>query len=209
MNNEGLRCPHGKFVSAIQRTGLVVYLHADDHSFCETLNMLDGKPADILKTISVSILEQKEYENFLALDQTLDDVYKNLYACKGCDRRLTELILAFKHSEAVRESLYRRIERLSRGSEADVRSAKILFSLMIVILNSNSVMEDDRKYQKMLGEFYLAVGHSYFVLKNQLKIFESNGLRRMQKLEMFDKSMVFHRKYVYPVHRMDKHPIVF
>lgn len=209
MSTNGLCCPHGRPVSILQKTGITIYQHAEDGSFCDMLNAFTISPSDILKSISRSILAKKEFDRFLTLDMTLEEACVNLYGESGTKHRFTELLLAFKHSQEVRQQIYRQIEKLSKGTKREIESAKRLYSLVIILLSTNRLKTEERKYQQFLGEFYLASGHSYFKLKNRLKIFEITGGFSAKNIGSLDKDMEFHKKYIYPLRRFDNYPIAF
>ena len=203
MRTEGLRCPHGRPVEVVCRTGLFIYRHIDNDSPCELLNSFTLSPEDILTAIATSILDNREYEGFLTTEQTLDGIRKNLCNVSDRNRRFTEFFIIFKRSRTVRDIVYRKIAELSKSPGKNTDGAKLLFSLVIVMLTSSRIKEDDRQYQRVLSDFYCAFGHGYFAARDKLAVFSGDERDSQLALSDFDKAMEFHKKYVYPIRGED------
>ncbi|MDR3353760.1 MAG: hypothetical protein LBO21_01825 [Synergistaceae bacterium] len=201
-----LRCPHGLPVSMTMEKGLVVYRHVTSGEYCPQMNSFDTTPEDILQVMIRSILDNNEFDDFLELDQTLQDYENALISSHRSNNRFHEFAIMFKRSAEVRALVYKKIADLSASLES-VPSAMKLFSLVLVVLSDDKLFEDERKFKAIVSDFMICYGIAFKMASESLSICKPTNSPHYDRMRRLLREIEFQRKYVFNTRTSDKFDI--
>jgi hypothetical protein len=199
MSNQ-LRCPHGQPIAVTIADGLAAYRHLPGGEYCPLLNSFATTPQEIMLAISRSILDQNEFAAFIELDASLSELSARLSQPRQENNRCHEFAIIFKRDRAVRQQVYERISHLSRQEKI---LAKKLFSLVIFILADERLLAQERQFQAMASEFFLAYGLAFPQAAVNLSVLRPCAPPYGGRVEKLCQEIAFQRKYVHNLREKD------